>query len=187
MHSRSITGTARASTGRPPARRRSTVCPPSRPADQAHARIQSAIGTFDVFNTVFVRPRDVPPDGFAQPGPEPLERPSVERIGNVAHIALPSPDAFGSDDLRTYLRRVRLAMAEVETSAPACGWVVDLRDYGTGGWGPPVWALGGLLGEGRVVTFRSGTGEWWLEVDDEGAVSSRGFDESDDPVDSPYI
>lgn len=78
-------------------------------------------------------------------------------------------------------------MAEVETSAPACGWVVDLRDYGTGGWGPPVWALGGLLGEGRVVTFRSGTGEWWLEVDDEGAVSSRGFDESDDPVDSPYI
>jgi hypothetical protein len=152
--------------------------------DQAHARIQRAIGTFDAFNTVLVRPRDVPPGGQAG-GDASFAVPSVERIGAVAHLALPAPG--GSDDLADYVGAAAEAMAAAETAEPACGWVVDLRDYDGGAWGPPMLATAGLLGDGRAVTFRSPAGEWWLEIDDAGVVTADGFDAADDKIDSPYI
>ena len=155
--------------------------------DQAHARIQRAIGTFDFFNTAFVRPQDVPPGGSGGGGSGTDEAPSSERLGGIGLIALPSPPTDGTDALVQYLEAVRAAMADVEESAAACGWIVDLRDYDGFAWGPSMFALGGLLGEGRVATFRSPAGEWWLEVDDRGVVSSSGLDDADDPIDSPYI
>lgn len=155
--------------------------------DQAHARIQRAIGTFDVFNTAFIRPQDVPPGGPGGGGASADEVLSSERLGEIGLIALPAPPTDGTHALVEYLQAARTAMADVEESAPACGWIVDLRDYNGFAWGPSMFALGGLLGEGRVVTFRSPAGEWWLEVDDRGVVSSSSFDDADDPIDSPYI
>ncbi|HEX7171075.1 MAG TPA: S41 family peptidase [Candidatus Limnocylindria bacterium] len=159
------------------------------PADpdpaQAHQRIQNAIQTFD-FSTVFVRPQDVPPDDGG-PGSGPTALPTAVRIGDVGHIVVPTPPSSGASALREYLRAARLGMGSVEEASPACGWIVDLRDHAGGAWGPPMAVLGGLVGEGRALTFVSGSAEWWLEVGSEGLVTSAGFDESDVLVDSPYI
>ena len=161
--------------------------PDDPPADQAHARIQAAIGTFDPFNTVFVRPQDVPPGGMPGGGGGPVQLPSADRIGAVGHVQLPALGDGGMDDFRDYLRAARDAMAAVEAAEPACGWVVDLRDYDAGAWGPSMLALGGLLGEGRAVTFSSPAVEWALEVAADGVITSSGFDESEIPARSPYI
>jgi carboxyl-terminal processing protease len=155
--------------------------------DQAHARIQAAIGTFDVFNTVFVRPQDVPPGGIDGTGAVSTSLPEGERLGNVGYVTLPPPAEYSPSAFGEYLQATRDAMAAIDAAQPACGWVADLRDHDASAWGPSAFALGGLFGEGRIVTFRSPAGEWWLETDDAGIVSSGGFDGSEDPIDSPYI
>jgi hypothetical protein len=155
-------------------------------ADQAHARIRRATETFGAFNTAFVRPQDVPTGGGDGSGADSGESPVGERLGTIGLVVLPSPPSAGTDTLLEYLRAAHEEMAAADAT-PACGWIVDLRDYDGYAWGPAMYALGGLLGDGRVVSFRSPTGEWWLEVDDDGAVSSGGFDDSGDPIDSPYI
>jgi C-terminal processing protease CtpA/Prc len=104
----------------------------------------------------------------------------------VGHVSLPSPGEGGPDTLRDYLRAAHAAMAAVEATDAACGWIVDLRDYGGGGWGPPMWALGGLLDPGRAVTFSSPGGEWGLDVGPDGVVTAAGF-EAVDAAASPYI
>jgi carboxyl-terminal processing protease len=156
-------------------------------AAQAHARIQAAIGTFDVFTTAFIRPQDVPRGGIDGGGSDSTPLPEGDRLGDVGYLTLPTPSAYGPEAFGEYLRATRDAMAAAEATEPACGWVVDLRDYDAFAWGPSVFALGGVFGEGRIVTFRSPAGEWGLETDDAGVVSSTGFDASDDMVDSPYI
>lgn len=161
--------------------------PDDPPAAQAHARIRSAIQTFDVFGTAFVRPQDVPPQGASGDG-EPSELPVADRLGAIGRLTLPSAgDSVSADAVRAYVGAARTSMAAVEAGEPACGWVVDLRDYAGGAWGPPMLALGGLIGEGRVVTFASLGGEWNLEIDASGLVTVAGFDESDMPVRSPYF
>ncbi len=154
-------------------------------ASQAHQRIQNAIQTFDGFGTVFVRPQDVPPTAGSEA--EPTDPPHGERLGDLGYVMVPSPPMSGADALAEYLLAGRQVMAAVEEDAPACGWIVDLRDHAGGAWGPPVAVLGGLLGEGRVLMFASGSAEWWLEVDADGVVTSAGFDDLDVLVDSPYI
>ncbi|HET9416982.1 MAG TPA: S41 family peptidase [Candidatus Limnocylindria bacterium] len=154
-------------------------------ASQAYQRIQNAIQTFDGFGTVFVRPQDVPPTEGS--GAEPTDSPQSERMGNLGYVIVPSPPMSGADALADYLVAGRQVMAAVEEDAPACGWIVDLRDHAGGAWGPPVAVLGGLLGEGRALTFASGSAEWWLQVDADGVVTSAGFNNSDVLVDSPYL
>ena len=161
--------------------------PDDPPADQAYARIRAAIETFDFFSTVFVRPQDVPSEVTSGDG-EPLQLPVAGRLGAVGHVALPSPgDSVSADAVGAYVRAGRTVMAAVEAVEPACGWVVDLRDYAGGAWGPPMLVLGGLIGEGRVVTFASQSGEWGLDIDANGNVTVGGFDESDLPLPSPYF
>jgi len=139
-------------------------------AGQAHQRIRNALQTFDTFGTVFVGPQDVPPDGVG-PGDPTGGLPAGERIGSAGYISVPPVGGSRADDLRDYLAAARLAMEAAETAGPACGWIVDLRDYAAPTWGPPVLALGGLVGEGRVVTFSAQFGEWGLEVDADGVVT----------------
>ncbi len=154
-------------------------------AAQAHQRIRDAIATFDSFNTVFVRPDDVPPHGEHVGGDRAV--PAGDRLEGVGYVRLPSIGAAGEDALREYLAAARGAMEAADAPGGACGWIVDLRDYDSGAWGPSIFALGGLLGDGRVVTFSSGAGEWWLEVAGDGVVTAAGFDAADVPVDSPFI
>jgi hypothetical protein len=155
-------------------------------ADQAYARIQRAIGTFDPFSTVFVRPTDVPPTGSGGDGAVAGELPAGERIDGVGVIVLPSPVSGGAAELAEYLAATRVAMAAVEADEPACGWVVDLRDHAAGGWGPPIWAMGGLLGEDAAVTFSSEAAEWGIEIEADGTVAVRGI-EGPPAVQSPYV
>jgi len=161
--------------------------PDDPPAAQAHARIRRAIETFDFFSTVFVRPQDVTPGDRAGDG-EPLAVPVADRLGDVGHLSLPSPgDSVSAEAVRAYVRAGRVSMAAVEEVEPACGWVVDLRDYAGGAWGPPILVLGGLIGEGRAVNFASLDGEWGLGIDANGLVTVVAFDDSDMPVGSPYF
>ena len=155
-------------------------------ASQAYQRIQNAIQSFDGFGTVFVRPEDVPPTEAPSVGGA-TEPPFSGRIGNLGYVVVPSPPTSGADELAEYLLGGHEVMAAVEEESPACGWIVDLRDHSGGAWGPPLAVLGGLLGEGRTLTFASGPAEWWLEVDADGKVTSAGFDDSDVLVESPYF
>lgn len=154
-------------------------------ADQAYSRIQRAVQTFDSFSTNFIRPRDVPPDGIGDGG-GPVQLPGADRIGGVGHVTLPPLEGGGEDDLLEYLGAAREEMAAVEAPSAACGWVVDLRDYDGGAWGPPLTAVRGFLGEGRVVTFGSTAGDWWLEIASDGALTVGGFDDPAFPG-SPYF
>ena len=154
-------------------------------ASQAHQRIRNAIQTFDGFGTVFVRPQDVPPTEGSEA--ELTDPPHSGRMGDLGYVMVPSPPMSGADALAEYLIAGQQVMSAVEEDAPACGWIVDLRDHAGGAWGPPIAVLGGLLGEGRALTFASGSAEWWLEVDAAGVVTSAGFDASDVLIDSPYL
>jgi hypothetical protein len=154
-------------------------------ANQAYQRIQNAIATFDSFGTFFVRPPDVPRSGDTPTGP--VDPPYSGRMGDIGYVVVTSPPSAGAEALRDYLRGGREVMAAIEENAPACGWIVDLRDHAGGAWGPPIAVLGGLLGEGRALTFASGSAGWYVQVGADGVVTSAGFEESDVLVDSPYI
>lgn len=136
-------------------------------AGQAHQRLTAAIQTFDTFNTVFVRPGDVPPSGVSH---QPLDLPAGERVGAMAIVTLPALAGSDPELLRQYLEAARDQMASVDAPDPACGWIVDVRVAG-GASGPLFSAVGGLLGEGRVVTFDSAVSDWWVDVDAAGTVS----------------
>jgi hypothetical protein len=135
---------------------------------QAHQRIIAAIQTFDTFNTVFVRPGDVPPPD-ATAGPTDL--PQGDRIGEIAMVMLPAPSGSDPEALREYLGAARDQMAAADAPDPACGWIVDARAAAGGASGPLFAAVGGLLGEGRAITFDSAVSDWWVDVDASGTVS----------------
>jgi hypothetical protein len=153
-------------------------------AAQAHQRILTAIQTFDTFRTQLIRPQDIPRGGdWSGAG----ERPSGERIGDIGFINLPSAGSDGDlGALSGYLAAARTAMAASEGAGPACGWIVDLRDYAGGGWGPIVWASAGLLGEGRAITFSAEAAEWGLEIAADGTVMVSGS-AGPPAVSSPYV
>jgi carboxyl-terminal processing protease len=153
-------------------------------AGQAHQRIRDAILTFDDSTTVFVRPDDVPTgDG----GPEGSTRPSGERVGDVAYLDLPALDAGGPDDVLGYLQDGRSAMASIESAAPACGWIVDVRDTAFGAYPPLFGVVGGLLGDGRVITFDSALGDWWVDVNEDGTLAIGGEERAAGVLDSPAV
>lgn len=152
-------------------------------AGQAHQRIIDAIQTFDTFNTVFVRPGDVPaPDAAA--GPPDL--PEGDRIGEIAVVTLPTSTGPDPEALQQYLEAARDQMAAADGSEPACGWIVDVRVAG-GAHGPLFAAIGGLLGEGRVITFDSAVSDWWVDVDASGTVSFGSEAVTSDLLDSPMF
>jgi carboxyl-terminal processing protease len=153
-------------------------------AGQAHQRIQEAIQTFDTFNTVLLRPEDVPPGGGAPTG---SAGPSGERLGDVGYLHLPALDAGGPEDVEAYLRVGRTAMESIESTAPACGWIVDLRETAFGAYPPLFGVVAGLVGEGRVITFDSALGDWWVEVNDDGTLTIDGEERTADILDSPAV
>jgi carboxyl-terminal processing protease len=154
-------------------------------AGQAHQRIQAAIGTFDAFNTVFVRPEDVPPagEGPAQDRPAP----TGERRGDVGYLHLPASNAGGPEDVLAYLQDGWAAMQSIESSVPACGWIVDVRETAFGAYPPLFGVVGGLLGEGRVITYDSALGDWWVDVSDDGTLLIGGEERTADVLDSPAV
>lgn len=153
-------------------------------AGQAHQRIREAIQTFDTFSTAFVRPEDVPTGNGA---PVDLLAPSGARLGAVGYLDLPALDAGGADDIRGYLRDGRTAMESIELTGPACGWIVDLRSTAHGAYPPLFGVVAGLLGDGRVITFDSALGDWWVEVNGDGTLLVDGEERSADLLDSPAI
>ena len=137
-------------------------------AGQAHQRIIAAIQTFDTFNTVFVRPGDIPPpDAAAGPG----DLPVGDRIGEIAIVTLPASIGSDAQAVQQYLVAARDQMAAADAPDPACGWIVDVRAAAGGASGPLFAAVGGLLGEGRAITFDSAVSDWWVDVDASGTVS----------------
>ena len=152
-------------------------------AGQAHQGIIAAIQTFDTFNTAFLRPGDVPPSGGATGS---TQLPEGDRIGEVAVIALPASTGSQPDALREYLRTARAEMEAADGPEPACGWIVDVRVAG-GASGPLFSAVGGLLGEGRVITFDSAVSDWWVNVDAAGTVSFGSEGRTSEVLDSPMF
>lgn len=153
-------------------------------AGEAHRRIIDAIQTFDTFNTVFLRPGDVPPLGGAA---GPTDLPAADRIGEVALIALPASTGSDPEALRDYLEAARAEMAAADAPAPACGWIVDVRGLSGGASGPLFSAVGGLLGEGRVITFDSAVNDWWVDVGADGMVNFGAEDRTSELLDSPMF
>jgi hypothetical protein len=153
-------------------------------ADQAHQRIRNAIQTFDFFSTVFVRPEDVPTGSGP---PVSLPGPSGTRLGDVGYLHLPALDAGGPEDVRGYLQDGRTAMESIESTAPACGWIVDVRETAFGAYPPLFGVLAGLLGDGRVITFDSTLGDWWVEVNGDGTLLIDGEERTADILDSPAV
>jgi len=158
---------------------------PSQPtAAQAHQRIRNAIQTFDFFTTVFVRPEDVPTGNGA-----PVDQldPSGARHGDVGYLDLPALDAGDPDDVRDYLRDGRTVMESIESTAPACGWIVDVRETAFGAYPPLFGVVAGLLGDGRVITYDSALGDWWVEVNGDGTMVVDGEERTIDILDSPAV
>jgi hypothetical protein len=153
-------------------------------AGQAHQRIIAAIQTFDTFNTVFVRPGDVPPSGGAD---GPTELPAGDRIGEIALIALPTSTGSDPEALRAYLEAAAAEMAAADAQEPACGWIVDVREVSGGASGPLFSAVAGLLGEGRVITFDSAVSDWWVDVETSGMVSFGSEELRSEILDSPMF
>ena len=153
-------------------------------AGQAHQRIVAAIQTFDTFNTVFVRPGDVPPTD-ATVGPTDL--PEGDRAGEFAIITLPAWNGSDPEALQQYLEAAREQMAAADAPAPACGWIVDARAAAGGASGPLLAAVGGLLGEGRAITFDSEVSDWWADVDASGTVSFGSEAVTSEVLDSPMF
>jgi len=163
---------------------------------QAHQRILNAIQTFDTFGTNFVRPQDVPP---GSDDPDVTSSPEAERIGDVGYLWLPSYVGTDAGALTEYvttaqaaIERVRVERAAIDAASPlpsgaagTCGWVVDLRST-TGRSAVPLFAsLAGVFDEGRVITYRSERGEWWLERRADGDVAlvdERRLDELGSPT-----
>lgn len=152
-------------------------------AGQAHQRVISVIRTFDTFNTTFLRPDDVPPSATPD-GPMPL--PTSSRIGSIAIVAVPASIGPHPDELREYLRTARSEMAAADGPEPACGWIVDVQVAG-GASGPLFSAVGGLLGEGRVITYDSAVSDWWVDVDAAGTVRFGSDEVTSEILDSPMF
>lgn len=153
-------------------------------AGQAHQRIIAAIQTFDTFNTVFVRPGDVPPPD-ATAGPTDL--PEGDRAGDIAIITLPAWNGSDPEALQQYLEAAREQMAAADAPDPACGWIVDARAAAGGASGPLLAAVGGLLGEARATTFDSAVSDWWVDVDASGTVSFGSEAVTSEVLDSPMF
>lgn len=153
-------------------------------AGQAHQRIIAAIQSFDTFNTVFVRPADVPPSDAAV---GPTDLPEGDRIGEIAIITLPARTGSDPEALQEYLEAAREQMAAADAPDPACGWIVDARAAAGGASGPLFAAVGGLLGEGRAITFDSAVSDWWVDVDVSGTVSFGSEAVTSEVLDSPMF
>ena len=153
-------------------------------AGEAWRRIQDAIATFDFSATVFIRPEDVPAAG-QDPGS--LTEPRGDRFGDVGYLDLPALDAGGPDDVLRYMQDGWTAIASIESTAPACGWIIDVRDTAFGAYPPLFGVVGGLLGEGRVITFDSALGDWWVDVNDDGTLLLGGEERTADILDSPAV
>jgi hypothetical protein len=164
-------------------------------AAQAHQRILNAIQTFDTFGTHFVRPQDVP---SGSEDPDVTTFPEAELIGDVGYLWLPSYIGTDADALTAYVTTARAAIervhvgAAIDAASPppgdaagTCGWVVDLRST-TGRSAVPLFAsLAGHFDEGRVITYRSARGDWWLEREPDGdlvLVDERREDELGSPT-----
>jgi hypothetical protein len=153
-------------------------------AGQAHQRIIAAIQTFDTFNTVFVRPADVPPPDNAAGQ---TDLPEGDRIGEFAIVTLPASTGSDPEAVQQYLQAAREQMAAADAPDPACGWIVDARAAAGGASAPLLAAVGGLLGEGRAITFDSAVSDWWVDVDVSGMVSFGSEGVTSEIVDSPMF
>jgi len=153
-------------------------------AGEAWRRIQDAIATFDFSGTVFIRPEDVPAGGE---GPGSVTAPRGDRLGDVGYLDLPALDAGSPDDVLSYMQDGWTAIASIESTAPACGWIIDVRDTAFGAYPPLFGVVAGLLGEGRVITFDSALGDWWVDVNDDGTLLLGGEERSADILESPAV
>ena len=153
-------------------------------AGEAHRRIREAIQTFDTFNTVFLRPDDA--SGGSGPPRDPIGLRNA-RFGEIGYLRLPALDAGDPEDVRAYLREGRTLMEAIESTVPACGWIVDVRDTARGSYPALFGVVAGLLGEGRVITYDSALGDWWVDVNADGTLSLGGEERTADLLDSPAI
>jgi len=79
--------------------------------------------------------------------------PTGRRLSNdLGYLNLPSVGT-GSDQRATYASQIQDLMADVDSGAPVCGWIIDLRGH-TGGDAGVGWAgLGPLLGDDVFFRF----------------------------------
>lgn len=150
-------------------------------AGQAHAALRAAVRMVDSSHSAFIVPSN------AGRLDVPLRLPSARRIGGVGLLELGPVGGEDVDGLRRYLGAARDSMAEVETTGPACGWIVDVRDNDGGNLGPMLHAVAGLLGEGRVLTAHNRPdADSWLTVTGEGRLRVDG-DEASFDIDSALM
>jgi len=79
-------------------------------------------------------------------------------LGDVVTVAVPTFAGMTSERERSYATRLH-AVFERNTGAPACGWVVDLRQNQGGNMFPMLAGLAPLIGTDNLGAFVSRSGE----------------------------
>jgi carboxyl-terminal processing protease len=95
-----------------------------------------------------------------QIGTTPTPPPTVSlldgRIGAIMIPAVNSPPNTPNGE--RYTRAALTGLASLEATAKPCGWIVDLRGNTGGNVWPMLLGLGPLLGDGKLVGFRTRAG-----------------------------
>lgn len=101
--------------------------------------------------------RSMPP---AVAGPQPEPRMPIHTLldGRVGVMRLPG--FIGSpEQAARYTAALREALTDMASTAPVCGWIVDLRDNTGGNMWPMLNGLDPLLGKGPFGAFRTPAGQ----------------------------
>lgn len=101
--------------------------------------------------------------------------PSGRRLsGGVGYVQLPGVWA-DETAIERYVRETHSVIAKIGP-APACGWIVDLRNNNGGDVYPMIQGVSPLLGNGRIFGFRYPSGQQdWVSLKD-GAVDQNGIE-----------
>ena len=116
----------------------------------------------------------IPIEVTIEAGPYPLDAlPSGSRLSeNIGLVTLPA--AMSGEQERAYVAAAHQAISQID-SAPACGWIVDLRFASVRSYPAIVASIGPLLGNGVFAGWRGREGgQSWASYED-GMISEDGY------------
>lgn len=179
-----------------------TLVYPNGPAEQAGLRVGDVIVSVDghpftgIVNPSYEwdRAATLTIDRHGSPDPVIVDLESGEFDIYLAPRALPITDDIGYVELfdnfltvgraKQYATEANAGIARTDVPAK-CGWMVDLRRNGGGGFYPMVTGVGSILGEGPILTWKKQEGWQAPVVYRHGRIYEDGREVSGDLVQGP--